>query len=411
MVSGTFSIERDFSKFISVAILLFFMSFFLLPIKAHSDECLANPDWGIILTDHGYSDILMDLRIVDGESYQGREYLSGEYAHAVGYSKTGIPEGPTWLEPDFIFPDWTSNSDYTVVSPIALVGANAFGLPVFESVVTNGDLEIKIISEMLDNGAAGIQNGMTAASELSVLVPPITSNKYVMLQRFEYTNISDVLLEDVTVYQMLHGLVSLVGLFDDRPYPPADTDPLGLDAAFFYDTTVVGQDNQQLSSFADPSECIPGALPGSTPDGTEHFDVLTFHTSGAPSAVGNHYYGSRSAGDNHASGKPSIGTHLDIEAGLLNALDFFDPGDTDYPPFSGVTPTYGDTDPDDFWVAGAQEHGLGDLPPGATVSFDYLLSLQTATVNNPVEEKVVPIPAYVYLILCGLILAIRKRFI
>lgn len=408
MVSGTFSIEREPSKLFYKSIILFFLSFFLLTQKAYSDECLANPDWGIILTDHGYSDILMDLRIVDGVNYRGREYLSGEYAHAVGYSLTGVPVGPTWLEPDFIFPDWTTNSDYTVVSPITLVGTNTFGLPVFESVVTNGDLEIKIISEMLDNGAVGIQNGMTAAGEPSVLVPPITSNKYVMLQRFEYTNVSEGLIEDLTVYQMLHGLPSLVSLFDDRAYPPAGPDPLGLDTAFIHDSTVIGRDDE-TGSYADPSECIPGATPGTTPSDIEHFDVLTFHTPDTPSDVGNNYYGSQIAGDDHVSGKPSTGIHLDIEAGLLNGSDFFDPGDIDYPPFITVTPSYGITDPDDLWVASAQEHKLGDIAPGETVTFDYLLSLQTSTQTIIIDEEVVPMPVYSLLILASLLVGIGRR--
>lgn len=372
-----------------------------------ADMCLANPDWGIILTDHGYSDVLMDLRVIDGVNYRGREYLSGEYAHAVAYVRDGVPVAPIWLEPDFIFPDWTTNSNFTVVTPLALLGFNSFGLPVFESTIGNADLEIKITSEMVDNGAAGIQMGMTAQSEASVLVTPITSNEYVMVQNYEYTNISGVPITDLSIVQMIHGLVSLVSLKDDRPYPAAATDTFGFDSAFVHDTTVIGQDGVN-GSFADPAECIPGAIAGNPPPGIEHFDVLTFHTSAPPIAIDSDFYGDRGAGDNHVAGKPSIGSHINIETATMNGIDFFDPGDGDYPPDIAITATYGDTDPSDFWVAGAQAHLVGDLAPNDSLGFDYLLSLQTSTVEVPVPTVAVPVPWAALVMLGGLLAGITS---
>ena len=360
-------------------------------VKA-ADTCLANPDWGIIITDHGYSDVLMDLRIVDGVSYRGREYLSGEYAHAVAYMRDGVPVAPIWLEPEFIFPDWTTNSNFTVVTPNTMIGPNGQGLPVMESVIENADLRIRITSEMIDNGSVGIQNGMTPESSASVTVGPITSNKYVMVQRYEYTNISGVPITDVNIVQMIHGLVSLVSLKDDRPYPAAGTDPFGFDASFVHDTTVIGRDDEN-GSFADPVACIPGSVAGATPSNIEHFDVLTFHTSAPPAAIDSAHYGDRDAGDSHVTGKPGIGTHINIETGAMNGSDFFDPGDGDYPPDVSLTPSYGDTDPADFWVAGAQAHTIGDMLPTETLAFDYLLSLQTASAEIPPAEEVnIPIP-------------------
>lgn len=372
-----------------------------------ADMCLANPDWGIILSDHGYADVLMDLRVVDGVSYKGREYLSGEYAHAVTYVRDGVPIAPIWLEPDFVFPDWTTNSNFTVAAPLAMIGVNGSGLPVFESVIGNADLEIRIISEMVDNGPVGVQNGMTAASEASVVVAPITSNKYVMVQRYEYTNISGVNITSLGIIQMVHGLVSLVSLYDDRAYPPAGPDPFSFDTVFTHDTTVIGQDGIN-GSFADPAVCEPGAVPGTPAPGIEHFDVLTVHTPAPPTTIDSHFYGNRDAGDDHVSGKPSIGTHLNIETGTMNGSDFFDPGDLDYPPDVFITRTYGDTAPDDFWVAGAQAHFIGDLMPNDTLAFDYLLSLQTATVEAP-AKLAVPLPIGYLFLLAAALIAVRLQ--
>ncbi len=91
-------------------------------------------------------------------------------------------------------------------------------------------------------------------------------------------------------------------------------------------------------------------------------------------------------------------THgVDQAGGKTSGNRFFDPGDTDYPPDTSLTPTYGDTVPEDFWVAGAQAHFIGDLMPNQMLAFDYLLSLQTSTIEVPVAQNV-PIP-FPYLIL------------
>ena len=70
-----------------------------IPIVAQSNsQCVANPDWGIFVTDFGYADTMVDLRQLDTLDLRGREYLSGEWAQAVGYSKSAVNQGPIWLE-------------------------------------------------------------------------------------------------------------------------------------------------------------------------------------------------------------------------------------------------------------------------------------------------------------------------
>src|SRR5512137_1619274 len=85
---------------------------------------LANPNWNITLTDFGYSDFLLD----NTPGFVGREYLSGEWGSAVGYTRgNGNIVAPKWMEPQFLFPDWKTNSDYHVVQGIHLVGTNIDG--------------------------------------------------------------------------------------------------------------------------------------------------------------------------------------------------------------------------------------------------------------------------------------------
>ena len=88
----------------------------LSPAQAqYSNEItLSGPSWQIALTDYGYSDYLGDLT----PGFEGREYLSGEWGAAVGYAQAGNVRTPTWLEPNFVYPDWTTNSNFQVVSAI-----------------------------------------------------------------------------------------------------------------------------------------------------------------------------------------------------------------------------------------------------------------------------------------------------
>ena len=137
---------------------------------------LANPNWNITLTDFGYSDFLLD----NTPGFEGREYLSGEWGGAVAYQRSGHTQRPTWLEPNFMFPDWNTNSDFHVVTGIHLVGSNLDGLPIAESVISNGDLEITLRFEMVDTvtgtpmgvkpaSAAGLPTS-TAATVASILI-------------------------------------------------------------------------------------------------------------------------------------------------------------------------------------------------------------------------------------------------
>ena len=308
-----------------------------------TSHTVANPNWNITLTDYGYSDFLLD----NTPGFEGREYLSGEWGAAVAYSVGGNAVSPRWLEPNFLFPDWATNSDFHVVTPIAQTGLNADGLPIAQSVIANNDLRITLRFEMIDT-VVGTPMGTKAASaggDASFL----HSNRYVMKQTATVLNISGSSITGLGFYQLLHGLSSQRGVFDNRPHA-------GILGEFHYDTTLSGVDPWSAGA-------------GTSSAGLE--DYIGFHAINAPSAHEIGHYGIEGNGvDDHGLGKPSDGVHLSIENNWTGApydtrqgTDFFEPQKA--------------------WLAGAQRWELGTLAPNQSVSIDVLLSILTGTSVTP----------------------------
>ena len=300
---------------------------------------LANPNWNITLSDFGYSDFLLD----NTPGFEGREYLSGEWGGAIGYTRNGNTVGPKWLEPNFLYPDWRTNSNFTVVQGIHLVGTNLDGLPIAESVITNGDLQITLRFEMIDT-VTGTPMGVTAASSANA-PKSVNSNRYVLGQTFSIKNISGSTLSDVQLFQFLHGFTSQHGVYDDHPYA-------GKLSNYQYDATLAGVDASSV-----------GAQSSAT--GLE--DYIGFHSKIAPTAFEIGSYGTEGNGiDDHVMGKPSDGVHLSIENNWQSA------------PFLGRKnrDTFA---PASRWVGSGQRWDFGSIADGQSVSFDIVLSLLTGT--------------------------------
>ncbi len=298
---------------------------------------IANPHWNITLTDFGYSDFLLD----NTPGFEGREYLSGEWGAAVGYQVSGGPNVTAeWLEPNFVYPDWPTNSTFTVVTPITQTGLNADNLPIAQSVIANTHLQITQRFEMLDT-VFGTPMGTKPASAAGA--DTINhSNRYVLKQTYTVKNIASAAISNVQLFQLLHGLNAQRGLFDNRTYTGALSN-------FHYDTTLAGVDNWAIGAGA----------------GLE--DFITFQATSAPTAHEIGYYGIEGNGvDNHGIGKPTDGVHLSIEANWQTA-----PYNTRQGTDNFALPTR--------WVSGAQRWDLGNLAAGQSVSFDVLLSILTGT--------------------------------
>jgi hypothetical protein len=282
---------------------------------------VGTPNWEIQLTDSGYSDYLGDLT----PGFQGREYLSGEWAAAVGYKKGSQTVTPTWLEPKFVFPDWETNSNFTTQSPMTQIGVNSQNLPITSSVISNGDLRITQRAELIDT-VTGMALGYSAASAAGS-GQFVGSNRYVLQQTYSIENTSNEAISNLQLFQLLHGLTSQQGVYDNRDYGGA----LG---EYRYDVTLAGDSGNAAGQF----------------------DYISFSSKVAPTAVELGHYGTEST-DSHSVGKPSVGTHLSVEDNALNGNDSF-------------TPT-------ERWVAGAERWDLGVLQPGQVASMDVVLSIRT----------------------------------
>ena len=302
---------------------------------------LENPNWNITLTDFGYSDFLLD----NTPGFVGREYLSGEWGSAVAYTRgNGNTVTPTWMEPNFLFPDWATNSTFHVVQGIHLAGTNADGLPIAESVFANNDLQITLRFEMVDT-VTGTPMGVVAASDAGA-PKSINSNRYVMNQTFTIQNISGATVTNVQLFQLLHGFISQRGVYDNRSYP-------GKLSTYQYDATLAGVDASSIGA------------DGASATGLE--DYIGFQSKIAPTAFEIGHYGIEGNGiDDHSMGKPSDGVHLSIENNWQSApfaarqgRDFFAPANR--------------------WIAGGQRWNLGSIAAGQSVSFDIVLSLLTGT--------------------------------
>jgi len=305
---------------------------------------LANPDWNITLSDFGYSDFLLD----NTPGFEGREYLSGEWGAAVGYQVgSGPVVSPQWLEPNFIYPDWPTLSPFRVLTPLAQTELNADNLPIAVSVITNNHLQITLRHEMLDT-VVGTPMGVTAASAAGA-ASFIHSSRYVLKQTTTIKNISGSAVSGLQLFQLLHGLQSQRGVYDNRLHT-------GTLSEFRYDVTQAGVDSWAVG-------------PGSSSAGLE--DFIGFHASVVPSGYEIGHYGIEGNGvDDHFSGKPSDGVHLSIENNWQSA------------PYSARLGT-DNFAPAQRWIAGAQRWNLGSLAANQQVSLDVLLTLRTGTRVTP----------------------------
>jgi hypothetical protein len=299
---------------------------------------VSSPTWEILVTDFGYADFALDRR----PGFVGREYLSGEWAAAVGYESEAGPVGPIWLQPQWFYPDWISNSDFGVEQGVAPVSrgspTNAWGFPVFQSTVTNGQVRITLWYEMMDSGE-GIAAGIVPRSR-DWPGRFMWTDRYVFRQTCVVSNRTSSVLRNVRWFQFVHGLESMSGVYDDREYG-------GSFGEYRYDLTLHGR------SVARDTRTDTAVL---------LHDVLTLHAARAPAAWEVGYYG-RVQVDSHIMGKPSVGVHWSVETNALNGLDFFAP-------------------PEGRYVSGALAWDLGDLAPGRAATHVVLLTVATWRVTS-----------------------------
>ncbi|WP_193213756.1 hypothetical protein [Luteolibacter marinus] len=291
---------------------------------------IVNPEWTIVMTPEGYSDVAIDQR----PGFEGREYLSGEWAAALSYTGGGNPAGPVWFREVWGYPCWTTNSNFIVLDEIGVDNPPTNGQFIrLVSRISNGDVEVTIHYEMVDS-VTGIDQGDVPAGN----GPPggsTTSGRYLLRQTYVVENVSGGPLTDVRFFQFLRGLKCGVSLYDDRPYT-------GAMAAYRYDNTQKGNSR---------------SFHNLTGEVFSHHDIICMHAMDPPAAFECGYYGILGV-DDHVVGKPSAGVHLSVEADALDGTDFFDP-------------------PQGRWVSGAMAFDFPDLADGASHELSVLLSIRS----------------------------------
>jgi len=314
----------------AVGVCALLASGYVVPNARAATDTIENPNWEILVDEYGYSDLAYDLR----PAYQWREYLSGEWAAAVSYTINSAETPPTWLNPDFIYPDWQANSDF-VIESIPGASTNAYGFRVFRTVINNAALRIQITSEMLDS-TNGIPQGVSPRS--NPVRSCTISDRYVFRQSFQIENISGETLTGFKFFKFIHSFQASAAVYDDRDYAPALN-------GYHYTISQQGYDIRWV---------------GSSLLKAVHFDTVSLHARVPPNAWEVGYYGIEGTdGHEYGSGKPSVGVHWSVEADSLSGLDSFNPGEK--------------------WVSGAMRFNLGTLTANASTNIEFLMSLRTLT--------------------------------
>lgn len=293
------------------------------PVLAQQEY--ASPHWSITMSDYGYSDF---IEYTAGAFPPGwiHEMISGEWGAAIAYDgiPLTLPERAMWLEPEWVYPNWTTNSNFTVIQPLDFPqDLDADGLPEGSSVIANADVEITISLDVQDT-VSGTPMGEGTGS--------VASSRYVLLTTYTIKNLRATTLTGVRFFQFLHG-------------HPANDETSQVRA--FYDTTTYAGPLQDFRYDVTQFSTSSGAIDGS-PTGCTFRDHIGFSTEIAPADFGLGPY------RDHVV-RPATGLHVDVEQDIL-----------------GNQTTFG---PDQ--VAGATRIDLGSIAAGATKSVRVLLSFRS----------------------------------
>jgi hypothetical protein len=248
----------------------------------------------------------------------GHEQLSGEWAAAIIYD--GISAGEAmWLEPNWVCPDWVSNSQFQVVVPFHSwddAENPVIGRDTGESVISNGEVEITIKAVMREGRA------VVGLSPAVAGIDHILSHWYVMLQTYAVTNVTPQVLTNVKLFQMMHG----------QP-----NDDYGPNNYGVYDATLYGDPDDGFPSYRyDMTFFAPDANWADYMD-----DIIGFSSQIAPDAWGLGEFPS----DFCSGGEPGpTSLHHLVEADALGLGSVVGP----------------------LEVTGAMRWSLGDLAPGAS---------------------------------------------
>ncbi len=350
------------------------------PAQASHAAMLDCPYWRIWITDYGYSDVMLAKKWRYWRYWpwywwwHWEEMLSGEWAAAIYYDQVQTPpiqQGPNagtpqkmWLEPNFVYPNWTTNSGFWVVIPITSDQSGPCPPPYLDhsySMISNGQVDIEIECWVHCERTAMGRCGLWPWQWRSY----VWSDPCILQQFYTITNISTGDLTNMEFVQFLHGhpgdhdaygnLAGWLGnweVYDPTLYWPPPVDNFGM---YHYDITQWGRKYRHVWPWPYYYWWYWG------------YEYIGMHSQVAPSSQRSPTPWGLGDYVGHAPGKPARpGVHWDVEENNLNpqglaACQLY-PG--------GVFPIFGSE------VAGAMEWYLtSNLGPGISVQHDVLLTI------------------------------------
>lgn len=344
-----------------------------IPVEGKQGAWLTTPNWQIFMSDYGYTDWFLARKPHWRRAWPWiyawfwDEMVSGEWAAAVYYDTIQTPsiaQGPNaggpqceWLEPDFKYPDWTTNSNFWVVTPITTWNRGELPAPYLDtgySRISNGQVEIGIDYLVWDDN--------TAMGRCTNWFWPwnsyVWSDRYILQQKYHIKNVAGYSLTNMEFSQFLHGHP---GTHDEsgwygnwEVYDPNFKVPWDNWANYQYDITQWGR--QYLWTW-------PWYWPYWNWWG---WDYIGFHSNVQPSTGRSPSPWGLGDYNGHGIGKPPRpGVHWDVEEDNLNPQG---PACTRYPP--GLFPLIGRE------VAGAETwHLASSLAYGDSIDHDVLLTI------------------------------------
>jgi len=176
---------------------LLFMLLLLFPAVSFGDDAYDRIETGkntyVHIWSTGYSNWMVASDV---------EQLSGDWAAAIKYEGIANDEA-MWLQDEWVFPYWESNSRFQVIRPFESTDENRDGLLDYgESLISNEDVEITVEVSSLDDkmNPLSMSLGLSPAADDSASI-----NELVVRQTYRIKNVSGKLLEDVSFFQMLHA--------------------------------------------------------------------------------------------------------------------------------------------------------------------------------------------------------------
>jgi uncharacterized repeat protein (TIGR01451 family) len=288
------------------------------------------------------------------------EVLSGEWGAAIYYDgiDTNLTNDPNdaanrrqamWLTKDYVFPGWTTNSDF-VFGGTCIAQQNPNNpAPLYDtgkSVIYNDQVEITIDYEVVDlefrdPNLYESRSPMGFIDEATGLPVSMPSERYCFLQTYTVRNLTSQTLTGLEFYQLhhSHGNNEYAAAVNSTYTDIAWDDPLE-DYTPYDSVHTVGNFRYDITQWN--SMRAPGSA--------NHIDYVCFSSTIEPDWIDNDVYKGH-------SGKPTSGTHLHVEDRNLNGIDAIYMKE----------------------VCGAMGWSLASLEPNATTSITlaYMFSIET----------------------------------